>query len=344
MNGIALHELASQVGASLHGDGATLITGIGSLTDAVAGEISFLTNKSHRHLLAETAASAVILSADDLERCPTNALVSDNPHLTYAKIAGLLFPSPVCAGGQHPTAVVDESADVDPSAWIGPGAIVGEAVKIGQNTYIGPGSVIESGCVIDEECRLIARVTLCRGTRLGKRVQIHPGAVLGSDGFGYAKDGDHWVKVPQLGIVEVGDDVEIGANVAIDRGALGNTVIGDRVKLDNLIHMAHNVQIGDDTAIAGCVGFAGSTKVGRQCTMGGMCSVAGHIEIGDNVHFTGRSMITRSYKKPGLYSGGLPAMPNREWLKAIAHLKRFESLARRVEELEARLQDDPEQK
>ncbi|MCF6281833.1 MAG: UDP-3-O-(3-hydroxymyristoyl)glucosamine N-acyltransferase [Candidatus Polarisedimenticolaceae bacterium] len=344
MDGITLNDLAHQTDATLHGDGSVVITGVGSLTGAGEGEISFLISKKHRNELAETAASAVIISADDLEICPTNALVSDNPHLTYAKIANLLFPFPAYQGGVHSTAIVDESADIDPSAWIGPGAIIGRAVKIGVDCYIGPGCVIEPGCIMGDGCRLVARVTLCRGTRLGQRVQIHPGAVLGSDGFGYAKDNTQWVKVPQLGIVEVGDDVEIGANVAIDRGALGNTIIGDRVKLDNLIHMAHNVEIGDDTAIAGCVGFAGSTKVGKQCTMGGMCSISGHLEIGDNVHFTGRSMVTRSHKKPGVYSGGLPTMPNRDWLRAIAHLKRFDTLVRRVDELETRLKDNSEQK
>ena len=342
MRGITLGELARQTGALLHGDSSRLITGIASLADASRGEITFLVNKKYRHELATTSASAVILSQEDLAQCPTNALVADNPHLVYAKAANLLFPLPA-QSGQHPAAVVDELAEIAPSAWIGPGVIVAEAVKIAAGAYIGPGSVIEPECEIGEGCRLVARVTLCKGTRLGKRVQIHPGAVLGSDGFGYAKDDNRWVKVPQLGIVEVGDDVEIGANVAIDRGALGNTIIGNRVKLDNLIHMAHNVEIGDDTAIAGSVGFAGSTKVGRECTMGGMCSVAGHLEIGDNVHFTGRSMITRSYHKPGLYSGGLPTMPNRDWLRAIAHLKRFDSLVRRIDELEARLQGDPDQ-
>lgn len=343
MNRITLNELAHQTGAVVHGDGDLVITGVGSLTNAGCGEITFLANRKHRRELATTSASAVILSKDDLPECPTNALVAENPHLTYARVAGLLFPLPTYSG-LHPSAVVDESAKVAESAWIGPGVIIGRAVTIGPDAYIGPGSVIEPECDIGEGCRLVARVTLCSGTQLGKRVQIHPGAVVGSDGFGYAKEGDQWIKVPQLGIVEVGDDVEIGANVAIDRGALGNTVIGDRVKLDNLIHMAHNVEIGDDTVIAGCVGFAGSTKVGKQCTMGGMCSVAGHLEIGDNVHFTGRSMVTRSHKNPGLYSGGLPSMPNRDWLRAIAHLKRYDALARRVDELETRLKDDPEQK
>jgi UDP-3-O-[3-hydroxymyristoyl] glucosamine N-acyltransferase len=344
MDGITLSDLAKQTGATLHGDGAVRIIAVGSLTDASDGEISFLADKIHRAALAETSAAAVIISADDLAACPTNALVSDNPHLTYAKVADLLFPFPAYKGGVHPTATVDESADIAPTAWIGPGAIVGAEVEIGPDVYIGPGTVIEPNCFIGKASRLIARVTLCRGTRLGQRVQINPGAVLGSDGFGFAKDGVQWVKVPQLGIVEVGDDVEIGANVAIDRGAIGNTIIGDRVKLDNLIHMAHNVEIGDDTAIAGCVGFAGSTKVGKGCTMGGMCSINGHLEIGDNVHFTGRSMVTRSYKETGVYSGGLPAMPNADWLKVIAHLKRIETLSRRVGELEKRLKDDSEQK
>ena len=337
---LTLGELAKQIGAELHGDEATLINGVASLSEAGAGDIAFLANSKHRRFLADCKASAVILTTDDLSACQTNALVCNNPHLAYARAADLLFPFPAFEGGRHQQAMVDETARIDPTAWVGAGAVIGRDAVVGAGSYIGPGCVIEPECIIGNGCRLVARVTLCRGTVLGERVIIHPGAVLGSDGFGYAKDGEHWIKVPQLGIVEVGDDVEIGANVAIDRGALGNTIIGDRVKLDNLIHIAHNVEIGEDTAIAGCVGIAGSTRIGKQCTMGGMCSVAGHIEIGDNVHFTGRSMVTKSHKQPGLYSGGMPTLPNREWLKAIAHLKRFENITHRIERLEERLQED----
>ena len=188
--------------------------------------------------------------------------------------------------------------------------------------------MIEAGCRVGEASRLVARVTLCRETRIGARCLIHPGAVLGADGFGLANDQGRWEKVPQLGCVRVGDDVEIGANTTIDRGALEDTVLHDGVKLDNLIQIAHNVEIGEHSAMAGCSAVAGSTKIGRHCTVGGLTGVVGHLTIGDNVHFSAATLVTRSVEKPGYYSGGLPAMDNAEWRKTIARLRRLEEMNR----------------
>jgi UDP-3-O-[3-hydroxymyristoyl] glucosamine N-acyltransferase len=207
-------------------------------------------------------------------------------------------------------------------------------VRIDDKVSIGPGCVVGRGCSIGSGSRLVAKVVLCPHTEIGKRVLIHPGAVLGSDGFGLASDKGVWEKVPQLGKVRVGDDVEIGANTTIDRGALRDTLIQQGVKLDNQIQIAHNVQIGEHTAIAGCAGIAGSTTIGSYCTLGGGVGVSGHLTVGDNVHFSGQSLVTRSFTEPGYYSGNLPAVPNKDWRKTVARLRRIEELMERIKQLE----------
>jgi UDP-3-O-[3-hydroxymyristoyl] glucosamine N-acyltransferase len=340
-----LGELADSAGARLHGDPDILISGVGTLDTAKPGEISFLTNPKYRQFLAETKASAVILGLDDEVNCPTTALVSDNPYLAYAKVASQLFPEPENPTGCHASAVVATSAQIDPNAWIGPCAVIGENAQIGAGVFIGPGCVVSDDCILGEGTRLIARVTLCRGTWVGARCLIHPGAVLGTDGFGLANDAGRWVKVPQLGRVILGDDVEIGANTAIDRGALEDTVLEEGVKLDNLIHIAHNVQIGAHSALAAACAIAGSTKVGRYCTVGGLVGLAGHITIGDNVHFSGATPVTRSFKHAGYYSGNLPAMDNPDWRKAVARIRHLDEMAKRLKVLEkqvAAMQSDKE--
>jgi len=333
----SLGELARRLGAELHGDPGCEIRGVAGLPEAGPGDLTFLAAAKYRRHLSDTRASAVILGREALADCRTNALISHNPHLAYARAAALLFPQPAVPAGRHPSAVVAAEAEIDPSAWIGPGAVVEAGACIGPRVFVGPNCVVERGAVIGADSRLAANVTLCHGVVLGERVIVHPGAVIGSDGFGYAKDGERWVKVPQLGGVRVGDDVEIGANTTVDRGALQNTVLADGVKLDNLIQIAHNVQIGDNTAIAGCVGIAGSTKVGRNCTLGGGVGLAGHLEFGDNVHFTGMTLVTRSFSEPGVYSGNLPAMTNREWRKLIAQVRHLDDTMRRLRALEKRL-------
>ncbi len=332
-----LGDLAQAVEARLLGDPEILIQGVGSLEKAKPGEISFLGNPRYRHYLQDTRASAVILALDNSDHeLPSTAaiLLSENPHLTYAKVASRIFPEPETPVGCHPSAVVAASAQLDVSAWVGPCAVVGEDVKIGAHVCIGPGCVVEDGCIIGNHCRLLAQVTLCCGTRLGQRCLIHPGAVLGSDGFGLANDAGRWVKVPQLGRLRVGNDVEIGANTTIDRGALEDTILEDGVKLDNLVHIAHNVQIGAHTAMAAASAVAGSTIIGRHCTIGGMIGIAGHVTIGDNVHFTGASPVTRAFKDPGHYSGNLPAMESAEWRKAVARVRHLDEMAKRLKALE----------
>jgi UDP-3-O-[3-hydroxymyristoyl] glucosamine N-acyltransferase len=336
--GFRLGELAQVVGAELQGDAECRIETVATLEDAATGAISFLTNPKYRKYLQTTRAAAVILGREYLEECPVNALVSSNPYLAYARISSYMFPEPEISPGRHKSAVVAETAKIDPSAWVGPAAVVEENAEIGAGVSIGPGCVVGRGVRIGEGTRLVANVTLCHGVAIGKRAIIHPGAVIGSDGFGLASDEGTWIKVPQLGGVLVGDDVEIGANTTVDRGALNDTVLGNGVKLDNQIQIAHNVRIDEHTAIAGCVGIAGSTHVGRNCTIGGGVGIAGHLEIADDVHFTGQSLVTRSVKEPGVYSGNLPAVENKDWRKSVAHIRHLDDIVRRLKALEKRVQ------
>jgi UDP-3-O-[3-hydroxymyristoyl] glucosamine N-acyltransferase len=323
-----LGELAGAIGAELHGDPDIVIDGVGTLQGAKPGQLSFLSNSAYRKYLKDTAASAVILSEDAAPECGVAALITDNPYLAYARAATRLFPTERPNAGIDESAVVAASAQIDERASIAAGCVVGERVRVGAEAVIGPGSVIENDCEIGAQTRLVARVTLCRQTRIGSRCLIHPGAVVGADGFGLANDQGRWIKVPQLGRVWVGDDVEIGANTTIDRGALEDTVLHDGVKLDNLIMIAHNVEVGEHTAMAGCAGIAGSTKIGSHCTIGGQTGLAGHLTIGDNVHFSGASLVTRSFPEAGYYSGNLPAMENRAWRKMIARLRHLDEMAK----------------
>ena len=330
-----LGDLARRVDAELRGDAECEITHVDTLQDASSGAISFLANNRYRKHLASTRASAVILARDLAEQCPVSALVTDNPYLAYARIAAILYPAKSATPGIHPSAVVAESARVDAGAEIGACAVVGERVELEAGVQIGPGCVLEEGCRVGAGSQLVANVTLCRNTRIGREVLIHPGAVIGSDGFGLAKnDQGAWEKVPQLGRVRIGDRVEIGANTTIDRGAIRDTVIGDGVKLDNQIQVAHNVIIGENTAVAGCAGISGSTTIGRNCSIGGGVGLAGHLEFGDNVHISGQSLVTRSFKEPGSYSGNLPAVPSTDWRKSVARIRRLDELTRRLKSLE----------
>ncbi|MFC1602674.1 UDP-3-O-(3-hydroxymyristoyl)glucosamine N-acyltransferase [Pseudomonadota bacterium] len=339
-----LDDLAHKVNARLVGDADCIISNLSVLQDAEPGSISFLSNRKYRKYLKTTKASAVILAQEFLDDCPTNALVSDNPYLIFAKIAQLIAPSPAQKAGQHASAIVASSARIESSARIGPGVVIEDDVVIGAGVDIGAGSVIGKGCQIGDESRLVANVTLCCDVTIGRRALIHPGAVIGSDGFGLANDDGVWVKVSQLGSVRIGDDVEIGANTTIDRGAIKDTVIESGVKLDNQIQIAHNVEIGAHTAIAACVGIAGSTKIGKQCTLAGGVGVVGHLEIADNVHFSAQTLVTRSFTEPGYFSGNLPAVPNNVWRRTIARVRQLEETTQRVRHLEQQCQQSHDDK
>ncbi len=311
---------------------------VNTLQGAEPGSLCFFVDRKFRKELGRTNATAVIVAEKDLQLCPGAAIVSPNPYLTYAYAARLLHPPPEVVGGRHPSAVVADSARIDSSAWIGETAVVGEGADIGPRVFVGPGCIIGAGSRIGEDSRLVARVTLGERTQAGKRVLIHPGAVIGREGFGFAKDGERWVRIPQIGRVRLGDDVEIGANSTVDRGALEDTLIADGAKLDNLIQIGHNCSIGENTAMAACSGISGSTRIGRNCTIAGAVGMAGHLEIGDNVHFTGMAMVTRSFTEPGLYSSGIPAMPSAEWRRNAVRFRRLDELARRLKSLEEKLE------
>lgn len=335
---IRLQDLADRLGVALRGDGNLCIRRVETLERADGSSLCFFGDRKYRAQLGKTRAGVVILAKKDLQFCPVAALVSSDPYLAYARAARLLYPEPAVRGGRHPSAVVDDSACVEPSAWIGATAVVGEEVEIGPRVFVGPGSIIASGCRIGEDSRLVARVTLCKGTRVGKRVLIQPGAVIGREGFGFAKDGKRWVRIPQLGGVRLGDDVEIGANTTVDRGALEDTLIADGAKLDNLIQIGHNCSVGENTAMAACSGISGSTKIGSNCTIAGAVGMAGHLTIGDDVHFTGMAMVTRSFTEPGQYSSGIPAMPSAEWRRNAVRFRNLDELARRLKNLEEELE------
>lgn len=331
---IRLGELAARLGVPLRGDGEVVVSHVAQLDSAGDGSLSFLGDPIYRTHLARTRASAVILKESDAADVQVPVLLSDNPYLTFARASRLLHPYPEVVGGVHPSAVVDPSALVDPTACIGPLTVLEAGVVVGPRAFVGPGCILGEGVEVGADSRLVARVTLCAGTRVGQRALIHPGAVIGREGFGFAKDGERWVRIPQVGRALLGDDVEIGANTSVDRGAIGDTVIGHGVKLDNHIQIGHNVVVGDNTAMAANTGISGSTRIGRNCTIAGAVGIAGHLEIGDDVHFTGMAMVTRSFKEPGVYSSGIPAMPNADWRRNAVRFRHLDELTRRVKQLE----------
>ena len=327
---VTANELAERFALSVHGDGSVGVCGVATLAGAGAGQLAFLANSRYRSQLAGSGASIVVLRAEDAGSAPGTALVAKDPYTAFAKIAALFETQPARDPGIHPSAVIDASASVAASAHIGPFVVIGANSRIGEGCVIGPGCVIGDDCAVGAGSELIARVTLVTRVRLGARVRIHPGAVLGADGFGLAMDAGRWIKVPQLGGVVVGDDCEIGANTCIDRGALDDTVLEEDVRLDNQIQIGPNVHIGAHTAMAGCSAAAGSAKIGRYCLVGGGAGVLGHLEICDKVMITAMSLVTHSIREPGEYSSGTPLTDNRTWRKNAARFKQLDALARRV--------------
>lgn len=322
-------ELAARFGLELRGEDR-IVAGVGTLADASPSQLAFLANPRYRGQLARSRAGVVVLRADDADACTGTALLARDPYAAFARIAALFEPRPANTPGIHPTAAVDPTAQVDPAASIGPHASIGARSRIDAGAVIGPGCVIGEDCTVGEDCELQARVTLWTRVRLGKRVRILPGAVLGAAGFGMAMDAGRWINVPQLGGVVVGDDCEIGANTTIDRGALGDTVLEEDVRLDNQIQIGHNVRIGAHTAMAGCAAVAGSARIGRHCLVGGGAGILGHLEICDRVVITAMSLVTHSLREPGEYSSGTPLMDNRSWRKSAARFKQLDRIARRL--------------
>ena len=334
--GFRLDDIVARLGGVIEGDGSVVVSQVGTLASAGAGQITFLANPKYRQQLLATKANAVIVPPQFSADTPLPKIIHQNPYAYYARVVALLNPENTGSPGVHPSAVL--SSKVPSSARIGANVVIGSNVIIGENASLYPGCVIGDDVKIGDDSLLYPNVVVYHNCVIGRRVIIQAGAVIGSDGFGFAKDGENWVKIPQIGRVVIGDDVEIGANTSIDRGALDDTEIGHGVKLDNQIQIAHNVVIGDHAAMAGCVGIAGSTKIGRRCTVGGAGMIIGHLELADDVHVSAGTMVTKSLRKPGLYTSIFPLETHEEWLHNAAQIKRLAKLAERVSELEKKLE------
>jgi UDP-3-O-[3-hydroxymyristoyl] glucosamine N-acyltransferase len=335
---ITLAELAARTGAALDGDGGVRVTHVAPLGSAGPGAVAFLSDPRHRGALATTRASAVIVAPDMAGTTALPKLVDRNPYAAYAKVAALLHPRAAAPAGIHPAAAVAADARVAASAAVGAHAVIGERAVVGERAEIGAGCVIGAGAVIGDDVLLHANVTVYDRCVLGPRSIVQSGAVIGADGFGMAEDGGRWLKIPQLGRVVIGADVEIGANTTIDRGALDDTVIEDDVKLDNQIQIGHNCRIGRHTAIAGCVGIAGSTRIGRNCKIAGAAMISGHLEIPDGTIVGAATVILSSIGKPGVYTGAFPVTEHATWKRIAVELRRLGEIARRLRSLERALE------
>lgn len=336
-----LGHISERLNLSCQGDANITITGLATLASAKAGQLSFLANPRYLSDLRNTSASAVIVAANMAEFCPASYLISPTPYLSYAQVSSLFATSTARRPGIHATAVVDPSARVSLSAEVGANAVIGAGVQIGDGTIVGAGCVVGDHSVVGDNCLLYANVSIYHGVKIGDRVILHSGSVIGSDGFGFApagKDrsatGKNWIKIHQLGGVILGDDVEIGANSAIDRGALDDTVLGNGVIIDNLVQIAHNVVIGNNTAIAGCSAIAGSSKIGNDCTIAGRVSILGHLTIADGTHITNNAVINKSIADGGSYSSGSIMQKTEIWRKNAVRFSRLDDMYRRLVKLE----------
>ncbi len=334
---VTLGDLAVRFGLALRGDPDRPVDHVGTLAGAGPRGIAFLANAKRLDELVGANAAAVILPARLADQSPVDCLLADNPHAAFARIADVLHPKATGPAGVHPSAIVASDARIDPSAHIGPLVVVGARSVIGARSYIGPGCVIGEDVELATDVRLVARVTVLERVTIGARSVLDAGVVVGSEGFGNALDEGRWVHVPQVGTVRIGADVEIGANSTIDRGALEDTVIGDGVRIDNLVQVGHNCTIGAHSALAGCAGLAGSSHVGARCRIGGGVGIAGHLRICDDVTITGYTFVTGDIREPGVYSGGIPAESAADWRRIVGRLKRIDGLARRVGDLEKNL-------
>lgn len=330
----SLDEIAKSLGGVVVGDGSTLIQRVSSLANAKAGDISFLSDTKYVKALNASAASAYVLSHENAHLSNAPKILVDHPYVYFAKLSAFLNPGNIVQIGTACTAAVAESALVPKSCSIGHQVVIGEHVKLGENVVIGSGSVIESNVSIADDTKLESNVTIKHHCEIGKRCHIFSGAVIGSDGFGYAEDAGRWIKIPQVGRVIIQDDVDVGANTTIDRGALDDTIIEEGVKLDNLIQIGHNCIIGAHSVIAGCVGIAGSARIGKHCRIGGAAMVLGHLEIADNVTISPGSMITRSLATADTYTALMPFQTHKAWLTTAAKIRHLDMFADKIKQLE----------
>lgn len=329
-----LDELTARLGGEIVGDGSVVVRRVATLDQAGEGDLSFLANPKYLSSLKSSAAAAVIVApkARDL-LTDRPRIVADDPYLYYARVAALFNPPPQVQPGCHALATV--ACALPDSVQVDAGAVIEAGVELGAGVVIGAGSFIGQGVRLGAGTRIAPRVVIYAGCVLGRDCIVHSGAVIGSDGFGFARERDgRWVKIPQVGRVLIGDEVEIGANTTIDRGALDDTVIGNGVKIDNLIQIAHNVHIGEHTAIAGCVGIAGSTRIGARCMIAGGVGIAGHLTITDDVVISAATVVVKSIHKPGIYTSTLPLQSHADWVKNFSHLRHLDALADRIRALE----------
>lgn len=333
-----LNQITAQLGGTVTGDAETLVVRVGSLALAQAGAIGFFSDTKYLTQLQNTSASAVILKAEHVSLTPLSKIITDNPYAYFAKVSALLNPDEKVVAGVHPSATVHPSAIVPSSCSIDANAVIAANVVLGEGVQIGAGSVLEAGVKVGANSRLEANVTIQHGCEVGARCHLFSGSVIGCDGFGYAPEKGGWVKIPHVGRVVIGDDVDVGANTTIDRGALDDTVIENGVKLDNQIHIAHNCCIGANTVIAGCAGVAGSAIIGKQCRIGGAAMILGHLEIADGTTISPGSMIMRSIHEPGTYTAIMPSQSHEKWLKTAANVRQLNQLADRIKTLEATIE------
>lgn len=336
---LTLAELVARLGGELVGDGTRTIRQIAPLERAVPDEIGFVAQAKYLEQLAGTRAGAVILPPDARNATELPRILTPNPYLYFARVSALLNPPSRPLAGIHPSASVAPGARIEEDASIGAGAVIGAGVRVGARSVIGPNCVVGEAAEIGADCLLHANVTVYHRCAIGDRVILHSGCVIGSDGFGFAPSDGQWEKIPQIGRVRIGDDVEIGACTTIDRGALEDTVIEEGVKLDNLIQVAHNVVIGAHSAIAACTGIAGSAKIGRHCTIGGAAMIFGHIEIADGTRISTNTLITKSLPKAGTYTSAPPFSEHETWQKNAVHMRNLDKLVQRVKELEKKLKE-----
>lgn len=332
-----LHDIVARFGGEVVGDPHTRITQVATLENATPHTVAFLVNERYLQQLRMTRAGAVILGPALRDETPLPRIVCENPYAYFARVSAFLNPPRAPAPGVHASAVVDGSAAVASDVEIGALAVVGRNAAVGAESIIGPGCIIGDGAVLGRGVRLYPNVTIYHRCCVGDRTIVHAGAVIGADGFGIAMSDEGWVKIPQIGRVVIGADVEIGANTTIDRGAIDDTIIEDGVKLDNQIQIAHNVRIGAHTAIAACVGIAGSSRVGRYCRIGGASGIAGHLSIADHVEISAHTLITKSIDRSGTYTGAYPFDANPDWRRNAAQLRHLGELADRVKALERKL-------
>ena len=338
--GIKLSRLAELLEVELEGDGECEINGLGTLADAVPGQLSFLSNPAYAGQLAATCASAVIIEEKFRDACPANKLISSRPYASFARATEIFHAPKNPLAGIHPSAVIDPSAQVDQSVSVGPNCVIEAGARIGADSIIGPGCIVGAGCELGDSCHLRRSVVVYPGVRLGRNVQIDANSVIGADGFGYAFDGEQSLKIHHGGSVRIGDDVEIGAGTTIDRGALDDTVIGRGVKIDNQVQIGHNCVIGDHTIICGCTAIAGSVVIGRYCIMGGASGAVGHISIADRVEVSAMSLVSRSITEPGRYSSGTGHMKTSRWKRVITRFQELDEMANRLKGLEKLVKKD----